>query len=227
MKLRLIQVPHHLARTRVSVGLGPIRYLEAGADRALARQGHDVDTAAVEASELVGKTLVGGFFDGMPLAVATGRGHDSLRQEIGLRPVPDEQVLLLGVRELDPGERENLERSRVAVVPAGEILLSGVRAAVLPRLEALRGRAASVYLHVDLDVLDPEQNPGTDYPAPGGLSLAMAEEILQGVADRFRIRGAALTAYNPERDPDERGVRAALRLLSALAAAAERSPSAL
>ena len=75
-----------------------------------------------------------------------------------------------------------------------------------------------VYLHVDLDGLDPEVAPGiVDNPVPGGLSLQDLEEATQAVADRFRIRAAALTTYNPELDEDEKTLRAGLRIIELLA----------
>ena len=80
-----------------------------------------------------------------------------------------------------------------------------------------------VYLHVNLDGLDPEVAPGiVDNPVPGGLSLQDLEEATQAVADRFRIRAAALTTHNPELDEDEKTLRAGLRIHRALGGLRQR-----
>lgn len=78
----------------------------------------------------------------------------------------------------------------------------------------------NVYVHVDLDALDPEVAPGVvDAPVPGGLSLPDLEEVLHAVTARFQVRAAAVTTYNPDLDPDERTLRAALRIIGVLSRA--------
>jgi arginase family enzyme len=75
-----------------------------------------------------------------------------------------------------------------------------------------------VYLHIDFDGFAPEVAPGTvDEPVPGGLSLADAEEIVRGTAERFHIRAATLATYTPERDRDGKTLTVGLRLLELLA----------
>ncbi len=74
-----------------------------------------------------------------------------------------------------------------------------------------------MYLHIDMDALDPEVAPGVvDQPVPGGLSLEQLEDALNGVAERFRIKAAALATYNPDRDQNDRTLRTALRILEML-----------
>jgi arginase len=154
------------------------------------------------------ESTVSGFFAGMSLAVVTGHCYRSFWSEIGdSAAVREEATLLLGVRDLSPeAERERLERSAIRVVEP-------------PNLPAALADLSvdEVYVHVDLDALDPEVAPGiVDAPVPGGLSLEEAEETIRAVAAQFPIRAAAVTTYNPELDRDERTLRAALRLLERL-----------
>jgi arginase family enzyme len=75
-----------------------------------------------------------------------------------------------------------------------------------------------VYLHLDLDALDPQLAPGlVDEPVPGGLSLPQVEEVVRAVAARFQLRAVALTTYNPECDQEEKTLRIGLRLIDLLA----------
>ena len=96
-------------------------------------------------------TSPSGFLGGMCLAGACGRWETGLAD-----PIPAERVVLAGVRDLDAGERELLEASEATVVGA-----SSVETLVAAR-NALEG--APVYVHLDLDVIDPEQLPR---PVPG------------------------------------------------------------
>jgi arginase len=157
-----------------------------------------------------------GFFAGMSLATITGHCHRELWGEIGDNtPVRESATVLLGVRELDPAERERLEASAIAVVGwrRGE-----PQADVEDALDKLSARVDEVYLHIDLDALDPRVAPGiVDPPVPGGMSIEQVEHATRATAARFRIAAAALTTYNPDLDDDGRTLRAALRIVELVA----------
>ncbi len=159
------------------------------------------------------ETTVTGFFPGMSAAVITGHCYGSLWAVIGeSAPIPEAAVAMIGVRDLSPdAERERLERSAIHVARwrDGKPLSD-----VGSLLDALPSRIEEVYLHVDLDGLDPEVAPGiVDAPVPGGLSLGDAEALVRATALRFRVRAVALTTYNPDLDHDDKTLRAALRLI--------------
>ena len=159
------------------------------------------------------ESSLSGFQDGMGLSILTGTGWRALRETIpGYRPVAEENVVLVGVRDVDPLEQERLDRSAVAVAAGGE----GVERA----LDGLAG-VDGVYLHVDLDVLDPSEGRANEYAAPGGLLAADIERIVAAVGERAPIRGAAVTAYDPAADPEEAIPAIAAALTTQIAAAAE------
>ncbi len=272
MNVRLIQVPYHLGHERTGMGLGPARFVEAGAERELACGGHTVRVEEVwlegEASDEIGAvfelnrrlasavreavaqgafplvlagncssslgTLAGvgapamgvvwfdahgdfntpettrsGFFDGMALAVVTGRCWSELAATVpGFVPVEERRVLLVAVRDLDPAERRLLDASAVArVAREGDLDAA---------LERLSGAASEVYLHLDLDALDPEEGRANAFAVSGGLSLDQMVAAIRKVRRRFRVRAAALTAYDPAADSSGRACRAGLRLMQAL-----------
>jgi arginase len=165
-------------------------------------------------------STISGFFAGMSLAVITGHCYRSLWGQIGDNtPVPETATLLLGLRDVNPpAERERLERSPLTAVSWHD---GAPECDVVVALEDLATRVREIYLHVDLDVLDPEIAPGVvDSPVPGGLSLQDVEQIIGASSGRFRIRAAAVTTYNPELDRDEKTLRAALRIIDLIALAA-------
>jgi arginase len=161
-------------------------------------------------------STVTGFFPGMSAAVITGHCYRSYWARLGdSTPIAESAVVMLGVRDLWPeAERERLEQSEIRVIewrdgrPEGDVQST---------LEELSRRVENVYLHVDLDALDPEVAPGiVDEPVPGGLSLGQAEEAIRATSERFRIRAATLATFTPKRDLEEKTSRAALRIIELL-----------
>ena len=99
------------------------------------------------------QTTMSGFLDGMTLATATGRCWAEMARSIeGFEPVPDHAVVLLGARDLDPGEEAALARSKVVRLSA-EAATIGIHSV----LQSLSQEMAQFYLHLDLDALDPHR----------------------------------------------------------------------
>lgn len=155
------------------------------------------------------ETTTTGFLDGMALAIATGRCWTELTARVpGFQPVPERRVVLLGARALDPLERAALAGSEVTVLAPDHL-----GADLEEALQRLRSHTHEVYVHVDLDVLDPEEGRANEFAAPGGLHLDELRRIVRRIARDFRIRSLALTAYDPAYDTDGRICRAAFILL--------------
>jgi arginase len=162
------------------------------------------------------ETTVSGFFAGMSMAVITGHCYRNYWAQIGdSTPLVEDTIVMYGVRDLWPeAERERLERSAIRVVewrngrPQGDVLAP---------LDELARRVDEIYLHIDFDSFAPEIAPGiVDEPAPGGLSLRDAEEIVRCTAERFRIRAATLATFTPDRDERGKTLQVALRMIELL-----------
>jgi arginase len=166
------------------------------------------------------ETTTSGYFDGMSLAVITGHCYRNYWAQIGnCIPIPESATLLLGVRDLDTAEREHLDHSDVQVVKWHEGRPQGDARVALDKLAQ---RVPEVYLHIDMDSLDPKVAPGVVFdPVPGGLSLEDMEEGIRAVFARFRVRAATLSVYNPDRDQDDKTLRAGLRIVEVLAESAK------
>ena len=135
------------------------------------------------------ETTSSGFLGGMCLGGACGEWEHGLAE-----PIPAERVVLAGVRELDAGERQLLERSAATVIGASAIeTLVAVKNAL---------DRAPVYVHLDLDVLDPEEFPA-QVPAPGGLSSDKLYDLMEAVAEDSELIGLEVTAFEAPRDEDE------------------------
>jgi arginase len=152
-------------------------------------------------------TTRSGYLGGLSLAGACGLWDSGLGAGL-----PSERVILAGVRDLDPAERDLLERESVTVLGAGPELLGRVR-------EALSG--APVYVHIDLDVLDPTAFP-VEYEVEGGPSQRELRELLAAVVAVAQLVGFEVAEFEAPEDPLERAAAtsAALALLEPLAVAA-------
>jgi arginase family enzyme len=116
----------------------------------------------------------------MSLAGAVGLWETGLGD-----PFPASQVVMAGVRDLDAPEREALERSAATVVGAGLDTLVAVQNGL---------DRAPVYVHLDVDVLDPEEMPA-QFPVPGGLRADKLYDLLEAVAGECEIVGLEVTAF--------------------------------
>ena len=134
------------------------------------------------------------FIGGMCLAHVCGRSIAPLLWP-GSRKIADDRVALVGARALDPGEIGNLERSRVLRVP-----IDADRADA-PGLVAF-ARRKRVWIHIDIDVVDPREFAAVSFPAPRGPSLAALREVLRTVASVADVCGFELCAYDPRKDRD-------------------------
>ena len=167
------------------------------------------------------ETSTSGFFDGMSLAIATGGCWRALAATVpGFSPVAEQDVVLVGARDLDAEEEHRLDFSRVRRVGIEALRQDGVAAALAHPLEEVASRRPLAYLHIDLDVLDPTEVKANVFSAPGGLSLPEAVEVVLEVGERFELAAVSLTAYDPDHDREDRGPRVVAELVEAVLEAA-------
>lgn len=151
------------------------------------------------------ETTTSGFLDGMGLAALTGRCWRRMAASIpGFCVIPDANVVLVGVRDLDAAEEELLAESEVAVVRGPSIRATGVAAALTPALDALRERVSRLHFHLDADVLDAKEARANHFAAEGGLTIDELAEVGRLAASRCEIVSVAVTSYDPAIDTDAR-----------------------
>ena len=132
------------------------------------------------------------YVSGMCLAHVCGRSIAPLLWP-GARRIAEERVVLVGGRMLDPGERQNIERSRVVHIPFDR------ERGDLTRLIAF-ARRKKVWLHVDVDIVDPSELPAVVFPAPGGPSAAAVGECVAQLMSVADVRGFDVCGYDPRQD---------------------------
>lgn len=137
------------------------------------------------------ETTISGALEGMSLAIATGHCHPELRA----KPVPEENVVLAATRSLDPLEAARLHKSPIKLATLD---------ALSHEVEELAGRVSSIYLHIDLDVLDPAISPGVNFSEPGGISTSQLLAAVEHVISTGKLGAAAIANFNPDRDREGR-----------------------
>jgi len=142
-------------------------------------------------------TTLSGYLGGMGLAGACGRWDAGL----GQAPVPPARAVLAGGRDLEPAERAALGEADVTLIGA-----SSVETLVAVK-NALDG--APVYIHLDLDVLDPAIFPA-QFPVPDGLAPAKLYDVLEAVAGDCEVVGVEVTAFEAADDDEQRQAAAAI-----------------
>jgi arginase len=154
-------------------------------------------------------TTVSGYLGGMVLSLITGRGDDDgFGPRLGLSPVSDHRVLLVDGRDLDPAEDELIGQSGVQ-----RISLADVETAVSTTLGS-----GPLFLHVDLDVIDPSAFPGLMFPAAGGADLDAVCRAAAAVAATGRL---AATSFGCTWHPDEHDPEVSRTVVAAVLDAVE------
>jgi arginase len=160
------------------------------------------------------ETTETGYFDGFALAMVVGDCWQKLCATVpGFVALRGDRVVLVGVRDVEAGERERLDRSTIQRVAAHG--MSRLPEAV-DRIAAKR-----ISLHVDLDVLDPAYGRANAYAVAPGISPDQLVEAVRAVTRDHELAALTLSAYDPSCDADGR-VRGAAQ--SVLEAAAKAQP---
>jgi arginase family enzyme len=145
----------------------------------------DFNTIATTPSHFVG---------GMVLAHVCGKQVAPLLWP-GVKKLAEDHAYLVGARELDPGEVGNLSKSKVHRVTFSrdEVDAPTLLAAV---------RRKPVWLHVDLDIVDPRELAAVALPVEGGPTLKALSELLTSVAQVANVRGMEICGYDTRKDPE-------------------------
>lgn len=161
------------------------------------------------------ETSPSGNVHGMVLAALAGFGDVRMTAINGDAPtVPPERIALIGVRELDPGERRLLRESGVHVFTMSDVDEVGLAGVVAKALEALRPAVDALHLSLDMDVVDPIIAPGVGTPVPGGLSYREAQLAMEVVGATGLLKSMDVVEVNPILDQHNQTAVLAVDLIS-------------
>jgi len=150
------------------------------------------------------ETTLSGMLGGMPVAIAGGLCLTRMRLKTGLEPaIPGRHIVEICVRDTDPLEQELLDRSEIQQLSLEDVR---TRSATLHReMKRLSEATDVIYIHVDLDVLDPREVAGHPLAVPGGPTSV---ELAAALTEMFKYEKAAAfgVASTPYGDHDKEGL---------------------
>lgn len=162
------------------------------------------------------KTSPSGNIHGMPVAALVGDGPEPL-VNLGhpgskLHPA---QIVQIGVRNLDPAERQRLSTSGIHVFTMRHLDELGMAAVARQALDRLR-HLPRLHVSLDMDSLDPDEAPGVGTPIPGGLSYREAHLLMEILGDSGRVVSMDVVEINPILDNRNRTAELGVELVASL-----------
>jgi arginase len=134
----------------------------------------------------------------LPLWVLTGRGPSELCGLYGRHPmIEDGEITVLGFREPDM-----IDQSSITRFDRKQIAKIGIAKATELGLQPIVEQGLDIWLHFDVDVIDPLEMPAVHFPESGGLSMREAADISKRVVDTQKVRGLSLACYHNGVDAD-------------------------
>lgn len=143
------------------------------------------------------------YIGGMPLAMLVGRGDQRIVEATGSKPYPEGQIVLSDGRNLDPGEKEALQNSKI------------IRCSIADISKHL-SQDENIYFHWDTDVVDAKKEmPALKYHVKSGPSYSETESLFKSLVNR-NIIAISISAWHEEKDLNNKTATAGLNLLNRL-----------
>lgn len=144
------------------------------------------------------ETTISGNIHGMPLAVALGMGDDTLTSLGGFTPKVDRKsVVLIGIRDLDPLEKDLVKRSGIKVYTMRDIDERRMHNVMKEALDVAMDGTAGIHISFDMDFVEPKVAPAVGTPVWGGATYRESHLAMEMAADTGKVIGFDLTEVNP------------------------------
>jgi len=158
------------------------------------------------------ETTRSGSLGGMPVAIATGRCLAGMRLDANLNPpLADEQVVMGGVRLTDPLEQQLLDKSKIRQLTVAD--LQQLSPGVTRELDRLSRSNDKLYIHIDMDVLDPREVEAHQNKVPGGPSSRELASLFEMIFSRYPKAAAIGFATIPAKDDGGLSIAALNRMI--------------
>ncbi len=155
-----------------------------------------------------------GNIHGMPLAHLLGKGDDELANILGFSPKVDpKNVALIGIRDIDAGERKIIRDSGIHAFTMREIDEHGMAVVARRAMEIINDGTAGFHISFDVDGCDPTVIPGSGTLVPGGVSFREAHLLLEYCADNGGLLSMEVVELNPFLDDGNISAERTLQLI--------------
>jgi len=158
------------------------------------------------------ETTLSGMLGGMPVAVAAGHALTRMREQSGLEiPLPTEHIVMSCVRDTDPLEQERIEASNIEHISVLDIRSES--SAIRYQMDRLSDSTDLIYVHIDLDVLDPAEVSGHPLTVPNGPTSDELARALKIMFEYDKTSALGIASYPHTADPDETTLKAVYKLI--------------
>jgi arginase len=155
-----------------------------------------------------------GNIHGMPLRVLAGDGDDRLVNVSNYTPkVKPENIVLIGMRDLDTGEREYIKHNNIKTYTMADIDRLGIQQVINESIDHLKDKTDGIHLSLDVDALDPVETPGTGTRVLGGLNYRESHFALELLHNSQLITSMDLVEVNPLIDQNNHTAEQAVGLV--------------
>src|SRR3954464_14247218 len=204
---------------KVPVVLGGDHSVAAGTVAGIAefhrRQGQKIGLVWIDAHADINtpETSPSGNVHGMPLAAIAGLGPPELSNIFEFSPKIDpDNCVLVGVRDIDATEKENVRKAGIKVFTMRDIDERGMRTVIEEALRIAGQGTAGYHISLDMDWIDPEDAPGVGTPVRGGASYREAHLAMEIISDHGRMASFEIVEVNPVIDEHNRTADLAVEL---------------
>jgi arginase len=160
-------------------------------------------------------TSPSGNVHGMPLGAIMGLGPTELANIFDWSPkVRPENCVLVGIRDVDLAEKENIRRAGIEVFTMRDIDERGMRTVMEEALRMAGRGTVGYHVSLDMDWVDPEDAPGVGTPVPGGSTYREAHLAMEIIADHGRMLSLDVVEVNPVIDEHNQTAELAVELVS-------------
>jgi arginase len=158
-------------------------------------------------------TSPSGNVHGMPLGAIMGLGPAELANIYGWAPkIAPENCVLVGIRDVDVHEKENVRRAGIQVYTMRDIDERGMRTVMEEALRHAGRGTAGYHVSLDMDWLDPEDAPGVGTPVEGGATYREGHLAMEIIADHGRMLSFEIVEVNPVLDERNQTAELAVEL---------------
>ncbi|NMB83251.1 MAG: arginase [Ignavibacteria bacterium] len=161
------------------------------------------------------ETSPSGNIHGMSVAASLGFGNNELTNQFGFSPkVKPENVAMIGLRSVDPGERELIKKLNLKVYTMTDIDRKGIGFLIDKILKDLKTRVQHIHVSFDVDSIDPITAPGVGTPVSGGLSYREAHLLMESIAECGCMSSLEVAEVNPILDNKNRSAEITAELVA-------------
>lgn len=159
-------------------------------------------------------STISGNIHGMPFATITGQNGTELSYFFDGEYYKPENVVLVGGRDIEAPEYENLKKAGVKIFTTEDIKTLGVKQVMDEAFLIACDETDGLHISYDLDVIDPEIAPGVSVKAPNGINEIEAYQIADEIVDKYALlKSFDLVEYNPDNDIDNKTFNIAINIL--------------